>query len=69
MGAILAAFNLVTDFFEGDRQKAMAWWNAKNPLLGGLSAREMCFMGREDKVLKFVREALAENEPPDKEKR
>lgn len=58
------ALRLVTGFFEGDRMKALAWMDARNPLLGGVSPREMCRAGRADKLLRFVKQALAENDGP-----
>lgn len=57
------AFGLVKKFFDGDHHKAMLWMVEKNPMLGGVSPREMLFIGRGDKLLQFIKEALSENEP------
>lgn len=62
---ISEAQTLVAKFFDGDGAKTLLWMTTKNPLLGNLSPREMIQMGREDKLLKFVKESLAENERPE----
>lgn len=60
------AFRMVKDFFDGDSKKAMTWMRERNPLLGGVSPRDMVANGRSDKLLKWVKSALGENEPPEK---
>ena len=57
---------LVLGFFEGDAKKTEHWFRTENPLLGGIQPRAFLNLGRIDKVLKFVKEQLAENEPPPK---
>lgn len=58
------AFDLVFRFFEGDREKAMAWMTTPNPLLGHASPQQMILAGRSEQVLEFVETALGENEVP-----
>lgn len=57
------AFGLVMKFFEHDFHKAYAWWVTQNPMLGGASPYGMCETGRQDKLLKWVKQQIAENEP------
>jgi hypothetical protein len=57
------AFALVKGFFGGDSEKALLWMRTSNPLLGGVTPREMIVAGRSAKLLKFVEEALSENKP------
>lgn len=54
------AINLVASFFN-DEDKALLWFQAPNPLLGGVSPRDMIRVGRFKKLLKFIQSALAEN--------
>ena len=53
---------LVTGFFEGDYEKAKLWFDAPNSLLGGMKPNDMIELGREKKLLKFIKTCLAENE-------
>jgi hypothetical protein len=55
---------LVTDFFQGDQKKMKLWFASANPLLGGMSPQEMIAMGRGNKVFKFVKTQLEQNERP-----
>ncbi len=54
----------VLGFFKGDSKKTNLWFSTPNPLLGNVSPQQMISMGREYKLLKWVRQQLAENEPP-----
>lgn len=54
------ALNLVANFFK-DEDKTVLWFQTKNPMLGGLSPRDMIRIGRFNKLLKFIQTALAEN--------
>jgi hypothetical protein len=56
------AAKYVIEFFEGDAQKAMLWFQTKNPMLGGVSPQEMMDAGREDKLIKFIEQAKESNE-------
>ena len=60
---INVAFGLVKKFFGGDFDKAFKWWFSSNPSLGGISADDMCKLGREKKLLKWVKQQIAESKP------
>jgi hypothetical protein len=57
------AFQEILEFFNGDKDKAIAWYTVKNPALGGVSPYEMIKEGRGAKLMKFIRSALAGNHP------
>ncbi len=57
-------FNLVAQFFEGDPIKTALWFKTVNPMLGGISPRDMIRFGRYQKLLKFILDALSENQHP-----
>lgn len=54
--------NLVGNHFSGDEHKTLQWIVTMNPLLGNLSPRDMIRFGRFKKLLKFVVNALEENQ-------
>lgn len=53
----------VADYFEGDLNKTFLWLILKNPLLGNISPRDMIRMGRYEKLISFVQDALAGEAP------
>ncbi|TXH10673.1 MAG: hypothetical protein E6R04_04890 [Spirochaetes bacterium] len=55
------AFGLVLKFFGGDLGRAYYWWHADNPNLGGVSPGEMVRLGREDKLLKWVKQQVKDS--------
>jgi hypothetical protein len=55
-------FNLVAQFFEGDNVKTALWFKTINPILGNISPRDMIRFGRYQKLLKFILNALTENQ-------
>lgn len=55
-------FNLVAQFFEGDATKTALWFQIPNPMLGDISPRDMIRFGRYKKLLKFILNALSENQ-------
>lgn len=55
------ALNLVANFFN-DRNKTIIWFSIPNPLLGGMSPRDMIRVGRFKKLFNFIQTALGENE-------
>lgn len=55
---------LVLEFFAGDQGKTTLWFSTANPLLGGASPNKMIAMGRETRLLRFVRDQLDQNEQP-----
>lgn len=54
------ALNLVADYFQ-DEKKTIIWFSMPNPLLGGMSPRDMIRVGRFKKLLNFIQTALEEN--------
>ena len=52
---------LVAQNFRGDALKTALWFGTANPLLRGLSPRDMIRVGRYQKLRRFVMEALDEN--------
>lgn len=54
--------NLVAQFFEGDAVKTALWVKTPNPMLGNISPRDMIRFGRYQKLLKFILNALSENQ-------
>lgn len=55
------ALNLVAGFFQ-DKNKTIIWFFMPNPLLGGMSPRDMIRVGRFKKLLHFIQTALDENQ-------
>ncbi len=55
------ALNLVAGFFK-DNDKTILWFCMPNPLLGGMSPRDMIRVGRFKKLLNFIQSALDENQ-------
>lgn len=56
------AINLVAGFFKNNQDKTMLWFAMPNPLLGGISPRDMIRIGRFKKLLNFIQTALNENQ-------
>ncbi len=52
---------LVGEFFK-DAQKTAIWFQASNPLLGGISPRDMIRFGRYKKLMQFILDAKARQE-------
>lgn len=52
---------LVAEYFEGDATKTSLWFHTINPMLGGISPRDMIRLGRYKRLLKFITEAREEN--------
>jgi antitoxin Xre/MbcA/ParS-like protein len=59
---IATLLNLVAQFFEGDQEKTLLWFKTPNPMLGNISPRDMIRFGRYKKLLKFVQNAISENQ-------
>lgn len=55
---IAATINLVAKQFGGDPEKTVAWFHARNPLLGDVSPREMIRLGRYDRLRRFIIQAM-----------
>ena len=54
-------YKLVLEFFEGNEDKATKWFDVPNPLLGLLKPIHMIKLGKEDKLLRFIKIRLDEN--------
>ena len=57
------AYDLVYDYFKGDKTKTAVWFEVPNPAFGGISGKQMIIMGRIDKLLTFIENAIAGNHP------
>lgn len=53
-------FDLLMEYFDGDKAKVHLWLEAPNPLLGNINPHYMIKIGREEKLLKFIKGALDE---------
>ena len=53
---------LVYNFFKENANKTNVWFEGYNPLLGS-SPKHMIEIGREEKLLKFIKNCLEENAP------
>ena len=56
--------NMVAQAFGGDVEKAVAWFKARNPLLGDVSPRDMIRLGRYERLRKFIVNAMIERRQP-----
>jgi hypothetical protein len=57
------AFALVSNFFEKEPDKALAWFYTEKPNLGGVSPVQMIIIGRADKLTNWVKNAIDGNFP------
>ena len=55
------AFDLVNKFFRGNTESIGLWWCSKNPNLGGMRPVAMVVLGRQEKLTKFVKNNLSQN--------
>lgn len=53
----------VRDFFQGDDEKMLLWFDADNIALGGVSPIWMIKSGRKEKLIKFI-EGIKEGNNP-----
>ena len=58
MEEIASTINLVARQFSGDPEKTVAWFRARNPLLGDVSPRDMIRLGRYDRLRRFIIQAM-----------
>jgi len=58
---IAQTINMVAGVFGGDVGKTVAWFKARNPLLGDVSPRDMIRLGRYEKLRKFIINAMMES--------
>lgn len=54
----LECYRLVDNYFKGNWNKVSEWFRTPNPLLGDQTPDLMMSMGREDKLLKFIKTQL-----------
>ena len=47
-------YKKVLDRFGGDKYKATKWVNTPNPLLGDLKPVDLIYLGKKDKLEKFI---------------
>lgn len=52
--------NLVAQAFEGDAEKTVAWFKARNPMLGDVSPRDMIRLGRYERLRRYIINAMSE---------
>jgi hypothetical protein len=55
---IAITVNMVAKFFDGDVDKTVTWFKARNPLLGDVSPRDMIRLGRFERLRKFIINAI-----------
>ena len=53
------ALELVKKFFKEEPHKYDLWMTTNNPMTGGVSPRWMIDVGREEKLIQFIKESLA----------
>ena len=53
---------LVAEYFNGDPERTVLWFKSPNPLLGGISPRDMIRFGRYKKLMAFIVEARQANQ-------
>ena len=57
---IAGTINMVARVFDGDPVKTVAWFRARNPMLGDVSPRDMIRLGRYERLRKFIINAMLE---------
>lgn len=55
---IASTINMVATEFDGDAEKTVAWFRARNPMLGDVSPRDMIRLGRFERLRKFIINAM-----------
>ena len=60
---IAITINMVAKFFDGDTDKTVTWFKARNPLLGDISPRDMIRLGRFERLRKFIINAVLKQTP------
>lgn len=59
---------LVAEYFEGDQRKTALWFKTSNPLLGGVSPRDMIRLGRYKRLMRFIISSRAQATDSDEAK-
>ena len=52
--------NMVASLFSGDVNKTVAWFRARNPILGDISPGDMIRLGRYERLRKFIINGMRE---------
>lgn len=55
--------DFIADYFKGDYEKMLIWFDADNIALGGVSPMWMIKVGRTEKLIKFIENIKEENHP------
>ncbi|NZD59357.1 hypothetical protein HZU83_22010 [Sphaerotilus montanus] len=58
---IASTINTVANIFNGDINKTTTWFKTNNPMLGGVSPRDMIRFGKYEKLRKFIISSIEEN--------
>lgn len=57
---IAKTINMVAQAFDGDIDKTVSWFRARNPMLGDVSPKDMIRLGRFERLRKFIINAMTE---------
>ena len=57
---IANTINMVANAFDGNADKTVAWFRARNPMLGDVSPKDMIRLGRYERLRKFIINAMIE---------
>ena len=57
---IANTINMVAKVFDGDVDKTVTWFRARNPMLGDISPKDMIRLGRYERLRKFIINAMTE---------
>ncbi|MFA7441424.1 MAG: hypothetical protein WCZ66_10720 [Sphingomonadaceae bacterium] len=57
---IANTINMVAEVFDGDIEKTVAWFRARNPILGDVSPRDMIRLGRYERLRKYIINAMTD---------
>lgn len=57
---IATTVNLVAQAFGGDVEKTVAWFKARNPMLGDVAPRDMIRLGRYERLRRYIINAMTE---------
>jgi hypothetical protein len=58
---IASTMNMVARQFDGDVQKTVMWFKARNPLLGDVSPRDMIRLGKYERLRRHIINAMMSN--------
>jgi len=63
LSEIAIVCELVAGYFDGDVEKTALWFKIENPVLGGISPRDMIRYGRFKKLKEFIQSQIEGNIP------